>query len=517
MSYLPKIIMDPTQPEKVADPFALPASRRKALRTLAALAGAGVVSARPIATNILGLNFGTTPALAKDVQGVSVAGETKLTGELVFPNNPAYQSARLGFARQFSEFPIVIAFCCDVQDVVNDLSWCRKHQIPFRARSGGRHSVEGWSNLNGGVVIDTSHMKQLHINARAGVATVQAGATQGEILDALGQAGYTIPGGDQPSVGIAGLTLGGGIGYLSRTLGPTCDSLIGVEMVIAAGKSGAQVIRADERNNADLLWASRGGGGGNFGIATSFTFKIYPMPNVAVYVAKWNWQYLTEVFRAWQELAPSAVDGLASVYFAKAKANGEIESYGTYLGSENQLRQLLQPLLKIGRPDVTFKTMSYLDAFHYLANLHPSMPGKIKFSSAWAYSPFPPEGIQTVRNFLTDAPKDANTVCLSWGGAVGRVPTGATAFFHRKAQFFVDWASSWQTNSGGERSVAWVEQYRKALQPYVIGSYVNIPDRFIGNWLSAYYGSNVARLREVKSKYDPYNVFNFEQSIPPAR
>src|SRR5260370_9118479 len=160
MSYLLKIILEQNQSEKVGDPLALPASRRKALRTLAALAGAGVVSARPIATNILGLNFGTTPALAKDVQGVSVAGETKLTGELVFPNNPAYQSARLGFARQFSEFPIVIAFCCDVHDVVNDLSWCRKHQIPFRARSAGLHSEERWFNLNAGgriVILPVQH------------------------------------------------------------------------------------------------------------------------------------------------------------------------------------------------------------------------------------------------------------------------------------------------------------------------------------------------------------------------
>ncbi len=174
-------------------------------------------------------------------------------------------------------------------------------------------------------------------------------------------------------------------------------------------------------------------------------------------------------------------------------------------------------MLKIGRPDVTFKTTTYLDAFHYLAGLYPSPPRKIKYSSAWAYTLFPLEGIETVRNFLADAPKGANMECLNWGGAVGRVPTGATAFFHRKAQFFVDWKSSWQTKSEGERSITWVEQFRKALQPYVMGSYVNIPDRFIGDWLSAYYGNNVARLREVKSKYDPHNVFHFEQSIPPAR
>lgn len=215
-------------------------------------------------------------------EGVTLQDElasagTKLTGRLVFPESPDYESARLLWARQFSKFPLAIVFCQNVQDVVNAISWCREHDVAFRARSGG-HALEGWSSLDGGVVIDVSDMNRIDVDERAGVATVQTGATQGAVVDALGRMGYTIPSGGEVDPGIAGVLLGGGIGLLARSMGLACDHLLGVEMVIPSGQQGAQVITADEHNNADLLWASRGGGGGNFGIATSFTLVSAPYP-----------------------------------------------------------------------------------------------------------------------------------------------------------------------------------------------------------------------------------------------
>jgi FAD/FMN-containing dehydrogenase len=182
---------------------------------------------------------------------------SELTGRLVFPDSPDYESARLGWARQFSKFPLLIVFCRDVQDVVNAISWCREHDVAFRARSG-RHALEGWSSLDGGVVIDVSDMNRIHLDESARVATVQTGATQGAVVKALGKRGYTIPSGGEGTPGIGGVTLGGGIGWLARSMGLACDHLVGVEMVIPSGKQGARVIRADERHNADLLWASRG-------------------------------------------------------------------------------------------------------------------------------------------------------------------------------------------------------------------------------------------------------------------
>src|ERR671916_1329258 len=225
---------------------------------------------------------------------------SKLTGRLVFPDSPDYESARVLWARQFSTFPLVIVFCQNVQDVINAISWCREHDIAFRARSG-RHALEGWSSLDGGVVIDVSDMNQIHVDESAGVATVQTGTTQGAVVKALGKRGYTIPTGGEVTPGIAGVTLGGGIGRLVRSMGLACDHLVGVEMVVPSGKQGARVIRADESHNAALLWASRGGGGGNFGIATSFTFKIHPIPPVTSFEVAWGDTSLTPAFEAWQK------------------------------------------------------------------------------------------------------------------------------------------------------------------------------------------------------------------------
>jgi FAD/FMN-containing dehydrogenase len=459
---------------------------------------------------------GARANLAKEVQDEPASGGSELTGRLVYPDSPDYESARLLWARQFSKFPLVIVFCQNVQDVVNAISWCREHDVAFRARSGG-HALEGWSSVDGGVIIDVSDMNQIHVDERAGVATVQTGAKQGAVVEALGRMGYAIPSGGEPTPGIAGVLLGGGIGLLARSMGLACDHLLGVEMVIPSGEHGAQVIQADEHNNADLLWASRGGGGGNFGIATSFTLDIRPLSTVTIYEATWDWQHLSELLSVWQDLAPSADDRLGSVFAASSEAGGTITSYGMFIGSEEaRLRDLLQPLLGIGKPEVTIETMTNLDAFKHFAS-QPDPPKNDKFSSVWIYDSLPSEAIETVRGCLTDAPDaEANIWCLSWGGAVGQIPTGDTAFFHRKARYYMEWDTPWKDAGEEKDAITWVERFRVAMGPYVEGSYVNVPDRSINDWPSAYYGDNFTRLREVKRKYDPENVFHFEQSIPPG-
>jgi Ser/Thr protein kinase RdoA (MazF antagonist) len=161
--------------------------------------------------------------------------------------------------------------------------------------------------------------------------------------------------------------------------------------------------------------------------------------------------------------------------------------------------------------------MPYLDAWLRIAGSpEDDPPRKDKFSSVWVYRSLPPEAIGTVRRFLADAPNPtADIWCLSWGGAAGRIPTDATAFFHRKPRYYIEWDISWEKASEEKEIVAWTERFRVALSPYVEGSYINVPDRSI-NDLGTYYGDNLGRLQEVKRKYDPGNVFHFEQSIPPG-
>jgi FAD/FMN-containing dehydrogenase len=507
--------MDHTTLVELVKALALPTSWRKALQALAASAGASALSALPFSLEIPGLHGGPQPTRAQEAHGTQATGGTELTGRLVFPNSPDYDSARLGWARQFSQFPLVIVFCQNVQDVVNALTWCRENNVAFRARSG-RHALEGWSNVDGGVVIDMSDMNQIHVDTGAGLATVQTGATQGAVVKALGQLGYAIPNGGELTPGIAGVTLGGGIGPLVRSMGLTCDHLVGLEMVVPSGQQGARVIQVDEHNHADLLWASRGGGGGNFGIATSFTFQIVPLSTVTIYDATWgsaDWHHVSELFSAWQTLTPATDERLSSTFEA---TKGRITSYGIFLGSqEAQLRQLLDPLLGIGTPTVRIQTMSYLDAWLDFALPDPG-PSKTKFSSVWVYHALPSEAIETIGRFLANAPNpETNIWCLSWGGAVSRIPSAATAFFHRKAQFYIEWESAWTNETEKKEAIAWIAHLRVALQPYVKGSYINVPDPSIAD-LHTYYGDNLARLQEVKRQYDPENVFHFEQSIPPA-
>ena len=177
-------------------------------------------------------------------------------------------------------------FCADTHDVVNALTWARQNDIPVRIRSG-RHCLEGWSAVDGGLVIDVSQMKSAAIDATSRTATVGAGLNQMEAVTALGEAGFAAPTGTEGTVGLVGATLGGGFGLLTRSFGMASDNLVAAEVVVASADGGATAIVADEQNNSDLLWALRGAGNGNFGIVTSLTYKIHPLTQTIYVVATW--------------------------------------------------------------------------------------------------------------------------------------------------------------------------------------------------------------------------------------
>lgn len=487
-------------------------SRRNVLRTLAVSAGlAGAASLAPSALASYGRD--AVPYAMSD----DGADPGKLTGRLVFPDDADYDEARLGWNRQFNPYPLVIVFCQEAKDVINAITWCRQHDVAFRAR-GGRHALEGWSNVDGGVVIDVSDMQEIELDTHAGLVTVQTGVTQDKVVQALGEQNFAIPTGSEILVGVAGVTLGGGIGQLSRSLGVTSDSLIGLDIVIPHGGKGARLIHADETQHADLLWASRGGGGGNFGIATSYTFRIHPVSDVTVYQLAWDdWQYVSQLLQIWQETAPFAEDGFGSVFNAKTQTDGNIYCYGIYRGPEDKLRDIIQPLLEVGNPQVTIATTSYLEAWNQLAGTTDT-PQKVHIPSSWACELVPDQGIETIRQFLAELPGlDGEIWCLAWGGVQSRTPTDATAFFHRSPKFYIEWSGAWETDEEQKVVYSWTEEFRRALQPYLTGSYVNVPDNSRSDWATAYYGDNYPRLRKVKTHYDPLEFFQYEQSIRPYR
>lgn len=443
--------------------------------------------------------------------------KTQLTGRVIFRGDPGYESARKNWDPHTNRFPKVFMFAQRTQDVANAIKWARENHVPIRARSG-RHALEtNLSQVNGGIVIDVSDMKKISLNKKNGTAIVETGNTVGRIVKTLAQQGFMAPFGDSPSVGIGGITLGGGIGPLQRSIGLLSDNLIGLEMVDAKGR----VIRADKNHNADLLWASRGGGGGNFGVYTKYKFKVHRAPaRATVFRIIWPWNQFEKVFKVWQLWAPSIDTRLGTHLEIGPKNGGLVTVEGLFLGPKSEAVRLLKPITSVGTPTMKIiRWLPYPEAVNFLLPPDPVLTQRFsnQFSSGFARRPFPDKAIKAMREFLEKVEgKDAGFFFLNWGGAVSRIPPKATAFFWRKAKFYVEWNSSWLKQSDAAKNIALVRNTRRKLQPFIVGSYINVPDQGIKNSGPVYYGANYPRLRRVKAKYDPENVFRFPQSIPPA-
>lgn len=435
----------------------------------------------------------------------------KTTGEVVRSGDPGYDVARIGWNRLYSRYPDSIEFCCDTEDVVNAVKRAREAGLAMRARSG-RHNLEGWSSVDGGVIIDVSRMKTVEFDEAARTVKVGTGLTQKETVPALGQRGFVVPTGSEGGVGLGGVVLGGGFGLLTRSLGLACDNLMGAEIVVADGPCSAKVIEVDEHTNADLLWACRGGGGGNFGIATSYTLKVHELPHVEFLIARWTGHdHFGELLRTWQRDAPVADKRLTSSLEVDATAV-ELSAL-LYGGSRHELDEQLGSLLAIGQPDLTYMNDGWPAIYHHVDRA-PDMPFS-KFYSQFVTRPFPDEAVDLIVHYMANTPSpESNFFAISFGGAVGHAPSGGSAFPHRDALFYCEPGACWKDPAQHSQAQGWAGAFWRALRPFGAGAYVNVPNAPASDWEHDYYGANVDRLRQVKATYDPQNVFSFEQSIP---
>lgn len=436
----------------------------------------------------------------------------ELTGEVVRAGDSAYEAARIGWNRLYSRYPEAIVFCRNAQDVLNAIGWAREQGIALRARSG-RHSLEGWSSVDGGVVIDVSQLKSVTIDETARTATVGTGLTQLETVTALGQRGFAVPTGSEGGVGLGGVVLGGGFGLLTRSMGMACDNLVAAEVVVADGARSAKLIQADASSNADLLWACRGGGGGNFGIATSYTFALHKLSDVTLLVARWTGHdELGALLRTWQREAPIADERLTSALEIDATAV-ELSAL-QHRGTRRQLLDDLGPLLAIGSPDLTFFEGAWPTVYRNV-DRGPNDVALWKFYSQFVTRPFPDDAIEMIVRYMSNTPSPAsNFYCSSFGGAVRQAPPGGSAFPHRDALFYCEPGAAWNDPAENARALGWVTDFWRELRPHGDGAYVNVPNAAAADWEREYYGPNRERLRSVKAHYDPENVFNFEQSVP---
>lgn len=494
-------------------------SRRRLLKATAA-AGTGAVV-------LPGVSAASAPAASAAAKtataGGAKCGAAKLTGRIVRPDDPGYARASLGWDELFVHYPQVIVYAQNTEDVANALTWARQHDVALRVRSGG-HSLEGWSNVDNGIVIDVSELKSVHIDTETRTAKVGAGLTQLEAVTALAKKDLAVTTGTEGSVGLSGATLGGGFGFLTRYLGMACDSLMAAEIVLASGGDCAEVVTADVKNHADLLWALRGAGNGNFGIVTSLTYKASPLNNVAYVQATWDGlKDLHGVFEAWQRTGPTTDNRLGTQ--VEIHPNQILLFAVLAEGSAAEAKKLLEPILSVGKPKVETQVGGWGEIYSGIQIPITEEPANWKFFSQFTKKPFPKKAISLIDSFMREAPTDeSNFFTQAFGGKVkSSAPRGGTSFPHRDALFYSEpgagWGTRGQPRSGDAltpKAQAWISDFSQALRPYVNGAYVNVPNIGMDQWETAYWGDNFDRLRRVKEKYDPLNVFQYEQSIPPA-
>lgn len=418
--------------------------------------------------------------------------------------------------------PQGIALCVDAVDVQTSILWAREHGIALAARAGS-HSYAGFSSTRG-LMINVTPMAGVAVDTSRGTVAAGAGARNADLAAALAPHGVAIPQGRCPPVGIAGLTLGGGFGFSSRKLGLTADHLVETTLVTADGE--ILVCSADEQS--DLFWACRGGGGGNFGINTSFTYDVVTVGDVSVYRLEWQGNdAATRLLAAFGDVLAGAPDdfslrlGLSAPPPASRERGIRTTAIGQYFGPSAGLRELLAPALQVATPtQETIADATFADASAFLSAAGP--PNHFVERSSYAHAPLPGAAVATIVDRLLRWPGSSASgyvALFSWGGAINRVAPDTTAFVHRTGELLIATGADWGADDPPrvvDANVDWVDGLWDALQPDVLPrSYQNFADPELHDWPRAYYGDNLARLQSVKAAVDPDDVFRFAQSIPP--
>ncbi|MCW3064181.1 MAG: FAD-linked oxidase [Solirubrobacterales bacterium] len=446
-------------------------------------------------------------------------------GELVAPGDPDYDTARALYNGAHDKRPAVIARCTSARDVQLALAHAREHELVVAVRGGG-HSIPGHSSCDDGLVIDTGPMKSVGIDVDGRTGRFGAGLTWGE-FDAATQAhGLAVTGGRVSHTGIAGLTLGSGSGWIERTCGITCDSLISVEVVTADGC----VLRAGADENADLFWGVKGGGG-NFGVVTEFEFRLHPVGPI-VYAGmilhpRSAAPALLRFYRDFVDRAPDEVGGGVALMTAPpadflpeaARGKPAVGLVLVYTGDPGLGESVLRPLVEWGEPWLTaVQPMPYVAVQQLLDDAHPW--GVCDYSKADYLHELTDEAIDAMVEATAEprAPFSGLNVC-PLGGAVARADRGTMSLEIPDAGWFYMCEAMWWDPADAEAEIAWARSLREALLPWTVDK---APPNFIGAdegqaRLRASYGPDkFGRLVALKDAYDPDNVFALNQNIPPS-
>jgi FAD/FMN-containing dehydrogenase len=458
-----------------------------------------------------------------------------IDGSVVLPGSSDYELLRKpAWAQYIDGRPQAVVLCSTPADVAETIAFARRVGVETVARSGG-HCFAGRSSTRG-ILIDLSRMSS--VSVEDGIATIGAGALLGDIYDQLDTHGLTIAGGACPSVGIAGLTLGGGLGVLGRKHGLTSDQLVGAQVVLADGR----VIDCDEDRDADLFWALRGAGGGHFGVVTSFVLRTVPADDFTCFKLVWPYRTAVRAIELWQDWAPDAPDELAASLLVNAPSDAEepvVTLFGAMLGTETETADVLDQLVGrlVAEPtSTTLEQMSHRAAKQFLAEhapgaeqqggaaqVEPSPPAVMLSKSEFFRRPLPADTIASLVDAFAAGREPGRARELDftpWGGAYNRTRVEATAFAHRSERFLLKHAVVLDApDSGRERDAAreWLARSWAIVRQHGSGGvFPSFPDVDLADWPRAYHGANYQRLTRIKARYDPDSFFRFHQSLPPV-
>jgi FAD/FMN-containing dehydrogenase len=481
-----------------------------------------------------------TPAVSSAAQVADLDALAKALGsKLLRPADAGYLTAsRLYSTRYDGVRPAAVAQCATTEDVQKCLAFIRATGMPVAARSGG-HSYAGYSTTSG-LVINVGPMKQVKATG-ANSATVGAGATLLDVYAGLAPQNRSVPGGSCPTVGITGSTLGGGVGVVARKYGLSCDAVTAIDLVTVDG----QAIRCTENSEADLYWAHRGGGGGNFGIVTAIEFQTHATQSLTHFLVRWDWSHAHDVVTAWQEWLPTTPNELwSSLHIDGAGSSLDtphVYASGVFVGSPAGLSPLLDSLQSASKAPMTTR---YVQAGDYLstmfveggcadlttlechrADIDPG--GKLgreanASRSDFIASPLTSAGVDVLlagieKRRSLNLP-GGSVLFDAYGGVINSIAPGDTAFVNRDKlaclQYVAPWAPS-APSSVVAANQAWLDGLYGQMRPYVSGyAYINYIDAKLADWQHAYYGANLARLTSVKAAADPTNLLAFAQGLP---
>ena len=475
-----------------------------------------------MATSIATLDGGRTSIDDARLEQLS----TTMRGEVLKPGDPGYLDKPVFNAMHQCQ-PALIVRCAGTADVVDAVRFARQHGLLVAVRSGG-HSVAGHSSCHGGMVIDLTRMRGVEVDPDAGVARVQGGALWGDVDRETQAFGLVVPGGVVSETGVAGLTLGGGEGWVRRKYGLTIDSLLSARVVCADGS----VRTASPGSEPDLFWALRGGGG-NFGIVTSFEFRTHPLgPIVAFAGVFYPVADAAQILPRWRDFCVDAPDEVTSVALAitmpaaphlpEAIHNQPcLIVGGVYVGTPQEGMRVMQPLRELGTPLADISQPMPFAAVQ--SAFDPIFPmGKLRsYWKAQNLAGLSDEAIRVIATRANQRPSPLTlVVTFQMGGAINRVGAADTAYGERSAPWMSSIDGNWENPADNDANIAWVRESFNLIAPYSSGTtYTNFTgqaDETAGALAAKAYGANMARLGKIKARYDPDNFFRLNPNIAPA-